>query len=77
MKLTVTHYVVMLHKPGYGTYTPAFPSFEEAQDFSNAIRLMVETAAVSEPVAVVATKDMLPEGRTKASLQKEVVECDI
>ena len=67
----------MLHKPGYGTYTPAFPSFEEAQDFSNAIRLMVETAAVSEPVAVVATKDVVLEGRTKASLEKKVVECDI
>ena len=56
MKFTVTHYVVMIHKPGYGTYTPGFPNLNEAEEFSNAMRLMLETAAISEPVPVVATE---------------------
>jgi hypothetical protein len=56
MKFAVTHYVVMIHKPGYGTYTPAFPNLDEAEEFSNAMRLMLDTAAISEPVPVVATE---------------------
>jgi hypothetical protein len=62
MKFAVTHYVVMIHKPGYGTYTPAFPNLDEAEDFSNAMRLMLETAAISEPVPVVATERVLMPG---------------
>jgi len=62
MKFAVTHYVVMIHRPGYGTHTPAFPNLDEAEEFSNAMRLMLETAAISEPVPVVATERVLMPG---------------
>jgi hypothetical protein len=52
----------MIHKPGYGTYTPAFPNLDEAEEFSNAMRLILETAAISEPVPVVATERVLMPG---------------
>ena len=53
----------MIHKPGYGTYTPAFPNLDEAEEFSNAMRLMLEAAAISEPVPVVATERVLIPGK--------------
>ena len=62
MKFPVTGYVVMIHKPGLGTYAPTFESIDEAEDFSNAMRLLIETAAISEPVPVVATERVLMPG---------------
>lgn len=62
MKFPVTGYVVMLHKPGFGTFAPTFESIDEAEEFSNAMRLLIETAAVSEPVPVVATERVLMPG---------------
>jgi|31_taG_2_1085359.scaffolds.fasta_scaffold03366_6 hypothetical protein len=62
MKFPVTGYVVMIHKPGFGTYAPTFESIDEAEDFSNAMRLLIETAAISEPVPVVATERVLMPG---------------
>ena len=62
MKFPVTGYVVMLHKPGFGTFAPNFETIDDAEEFSNAMRLLIETAAVSEPVPVVATERVLMPG---------------
>ena len=62
MKFPVTGYVVMIHKPGYGTWAPTFETIDAAEDFSNGMRLLIETAAISEPVPVVATERVLMPG---------------
>lgn len=55
MKLPVTAYVVMLHNNDVGTFAPAFPTLDEAIEFSNALRLITQDTAVAEPVPLVAT----------------------
>jgi hypothetical protein len=54
MQLPVTNYVVMLHHHDVGTFAPAFPNLDEAEEFSNAMRLITNDVAVSEPVPVAA-----------------------
>jgi hypothetical protein len=52
MQLPVTNYVVMLHHHDAGTFAPAFPDLDTAEEFSNALRLITNDVAVSEPVPV-------------------------
>ena len=54
MQLPVTNYVVMLHHHDVGTFAPAFPDLDAAEEFSNALRLITNDVAVSEPVPVAA-----------------------
>lgn len=54
-------YVVMLHHQGVGTFAPAFQTMDEAEEFSNAIRLVTNDVAVSEPVPVVSTRGIIQE----------------
>jgi hypothetical protein len=56
MKLPVTSWVVFIHNQDVGTFTPKFPSCDEANEFANAMRLLNDNSVVSEPYPVVATK---------------------
>lgn len=56
MKLPVTSWVIMMHHQDAGTFAPAFPTIDEAEEFSNAMRLVTDNIAISEPVPVVATQ---------------------
>jgi hypothetical protein len=54
MQMPITNYVVMLHHHDVGTFAPAFPNMDAAEEFSNAMRLITNDVAVSEPVPVLA-----------------------
>jgi hypothetical protein len=53
MKLPVTAWIVMMHHQEAGTFAPAFPTLDEAEEFSNAMRATTEGFAVAEPVPLV------------------------
>jgi hypothetical protein len=53
MKLPVTAWIVMMHHQEAGTFAPAFPTIDEAEEFSNAMRATTEGFAVAEPVPMV------------------------
>ena len=55
MKLPVTAWIVMMHHQKVGTFAPAFSSIDEAEEFSNAMRLATDGFAVAEPVPMVQT----------------------
>jgi hypothetical protein len=55
MKLPVTTWIVMMHHQVAGTFAPAFPTLDEAEEFSNAIRATTDGFAVSEPVPMAQT----------------------
>jgi hypothetical protein len=55
MKLPVTAWIVMMHHQEAGTFAPAFPTIDEAEEFSNAMRATIEGFAVAEPVPMVQT----------------------
>jgi len=46
----------MMHNPGTGTFAPYFPNVDEAEEFSNAMRLLTNEVYVSEPIPVVKTE---------------------
>ena len=48
----------MMHNPDVGTFAPAFKSLDEAEEFSNAMRLITDNVAISEPVPVVVTQSI-------------------
>ena len=48
----------MVYNEDIGAFAPAFPSLDEAEEFSNAIRAVVNNLAVSEPVPVLATENI-------------------
>ena len=53
MKLPVTAWIVMMHHQEAGTFAPAFPTLDEAEEFSNAMRATTEGFAIAEPVPMV------------------------
>ena len=55
MKLPVIAWIVMMHHQTVGTFTPAFPNIDEAEEFSNAMRISTEGFAIAEPVPLVQT----------------------
>lgn len=55
MKLPISGYVVMMDHPDYGTFAPCFRSIDQAEEFSNAMRLATEFA-VAEPVPMAVAK---------------------
>jgi hypothetical protein len=63
MKLPITAWVVMMHHQEAGTFAPAFPTLDEAEEFSNALRATTEGFAVAEPVPMVPTNSI----RTKVN----------
>ena len=50
MNLPITTWVVMMHHQEAGTFAPAFPTLDEAEEFSNALRATTEGFAIAEPV---------------------------
>jgi hypothetical protein len=60
MKLPVTAWIVMMHHQEAGTFAPAFPTIDEAEEFSNAMRATTEGFAVAEPVPMVQTTPIGP-----------------
>lgn len=58
MNLPVTGYVVMMHNQDVGTFAPTFRTIDEAEEFSNAMRLVTDGTAISEPVPIVATQSI-------------------
>jgi hypothetical protein len=61
MNFPVTSWVVMMHHQDAGTFAPAFRTIDEAEEFSNAMRLVTDNIAISEPVPVVATQEIKPQ----------------
>ena len=59
MSETLKGYVVMLHHQEVGTFAPSFRTMDEAEEFSNAMRLITVDVAVSEPVPVVSVKELI------------------
>lgn len=55
MKLPVTAWIVMMHHQEAGTFAPAFPTIDEAEEFSNAMRAITDGFAIAEPVPMVQT----------------------
>lgn len=53
MDLVATGYLVMMHHNEAGTFAPAFPTLDDAEEFANAMRLITEGIAISEPVPIV------------------------
>ena len=45
----------MMHHQEVGTFAPAFQTIDEAEEFSNAMRISTEGFAVAEPVPMVQT----------------------
>ena len=45
----------MMHHQEAGTFAPAFPSLDEAEEFSNAMRATTEGFAIAEAVPMVQT----------------------
>jgi hypothetical protein len=56
MKLPITGYVVFVHNEDIGTFAPAFPDIDTAEEFANAIRAITDNLVVSEPNPVIATQ---------------------
>ena len=54
--LKTASWIVMMHNQGTGTFAPSFPTIDEAEEFANAMRLLTNNVAVSEPVPVVKTE---------------------
>jgi uncharacterized protein YccT (UPF0319 family) len=52
-------YVVMLHHQEVGTFAPTFPNMDDAEEFSNAMRILTDDVSISEPVPIVASKHIL------------------
>ena len=50
MNLPITAWVVLMHHQEAGTFAPAFPTLDEAEEFSNALRATTEGFAIAEPV---------------------------
>jgi len=65
MLLPITSWIVFIHNQDVGTFSPAFPDLDSAEDFANAMRLLIDNAAVSEPVPIQATKSL---GATKLKI---------
>ena len=55
MKLPVTAWIVMMHHQEAGTFAPAFPTLDEAEEFSNTMRATTDGFAIAEPVPMVQT----------------------
>ena len=55
MKLPITAWVVLMHHQEAGTFAPAFPTLDEAEEFSNALRATTEGFAIAEPVPMAPT----------------------
>lgn len=47
-------YIVMMHDPNVGTFAPAFQTMDEAEEFSNAVRLATNFN-VAEPIPLIKT----------------------
>jgi hypothetical protein len=56
MKLPITSYVVFVYNEDIGTFAPAFPDIDTAEEFANAIRAITDNLVVSEPNPVIATQ---------------------
>ena len=49
-------WVVLMHSSDVGTFAPYFQSIDEAEEFANAMRILTDDTAVSEPIPVVKTE---------------------
>jgi hypothetical protein len=58
MKLPITSYVVFVYNEDIGTFAPAFPDIDSAEEFANAIRAITNNLVVSEPNPVIATQEI-------------------
>jgi hypothetical protein len=58
MAFPVTSYVVFLHNGDAGTFAPAFPDLDSAEEFANAMRAITSNIVVSEPCPVLATQEI-------------------
>ena len=52
MRLPITSYVVLMYNEDIGSFAPAFPDIDRAEEFANAMRLATNNLAISEPIPV-------------------------
>lgn len=52
MQLPITSYVVLMYNEDIGSFAPAFPDIDRAEEFANAMRLATNNLAISEPIPV-------------------------
>ena len=52
MQLPITSYVVLMYNEDIGSFAPAFPDMDRAEEFANAMRLATNNLAISEPIPV-------------------------
>lgn len=55
MELITTGHLVLMHHDDVGTFAPAFQTMDAAEEFANAMRLVTNNIAISEPVPMVRT----------------------
>lgn len=60
MNFPITSWLVFIHNQDVGTFSPAFPDLDSAEEFSNAMKLVMTNAAISEPVPLLANQGILP-----------------
>lgn len=58
MKFPITSWIVFMHNLDVGTFSPAFPDLDSAEEFSNAMRILLDNTAVSEPVPLMASQSI-------------------
>jgi len=49
---------VFVYNEDIGTFAPAFPDIDSAEEFANAIRAITNNLVVSEPNPVIATQEI-------------------
>lgn len=52
MGYPVSSYIVFVHGGDIGTHTPAFPTWDDAEEFANSLRVATSNLIVSEPYPV-------------------------
>lgn len=58
MTFPVTSYVVFVHNGDVGTHAPAFPTWDEAEEFANSLRAVANNLVVSEPYPVTPVQEI-------------------
>jgi hypothetical protein len=63
----------MLHHQEVGTFAPTFRTIDDAEEFSNAMRLLTVDVAISEPVPLINTTGIIMPAEEQA---ERLTDCD-
>lgn len=65
MGFPVTSFVVFVFNGDIGTHAPAFPTWDEAEEFANSLRVATSNLVVSEPYPVTPVQEITYKPRVK------------